>query len=47
MSTAIWFLLVGALLLGMGLTAGLVRRLPVTTAIIYLAVGIVVGPSVL
>lgn len=47
MSTAVWFLLIGALLLGMGLTAGLVRRLPVTTAIVYLAVGIVVGPTVL
>jgi len=47
MTTATWFLLVGALLLAMGLTAGLIRRLPVTTAIVYLAVGIVVGPTVL
>ncbi|OMH34014.1 sodium:proton antiporter [Motiliproteus sp. MSK22-1] len=42
-----WFLLVGALLLGIGLTAPSVKRLPVTSAIIYLAVGIVVGPTVL
>lgn len=47
MSTAVWFLLVGALLLCIGLTAGLIRRLPVTTAIVYLAVGILVGPTVL
>lgn len=47
MSTSVWFLLVGALLLCIGLTAGMIRRLPVTTAIVYLAVGIVVGPTVL
>lgn len=47
MSTATWFLLVGALLLCMGLTAGVIRRLPVTTAIVYLVVGIVLGPTVL
>lgn len=47
MSTAVWFLLIGALLLCMGLTAGLIRRLPVSTAIVYLVVGIVLGPTVL
>lgn len=47
MPTAVWFLLVGALLLTIGLTAGVVRRLPVTTAIVYLAAGILVGPSIL
>lgn len=47
MSTAIWFLLVGTLLLFMGLTAGLIRRLPVTTAIVYLVVGIILGPTAL
>ncbi len=47
MSTAVWFLLVGALLLAIGLTAGVVRRLPVTTAIVYLAAGVLVGPSIL
>jgi len=47
MSTAMWFLLAGALLLALGLTAGMIRRLPVTTAIIYLAVGLVVGPTAL
>jgi sodium/hydrogen antiporter len=42
-----WFLLIGTLLLFMGLTASLVKRSPLTSAIIYLAVGIVIGPSVL
>lgn len=44
MTNAQWFLLVGALLLAMGLTSSVLKRLPVTSAIVYLAVGIVVGP---
>ena len=44
MNSATWFLLVGGLLLAMGLTVPLIRRLPVTSAMIYLAVGILVGP---
>lgn len=40
-----WFVLVGALMLAMGLTAPLIRRLPVTTAIVYLVVGLVIGPT--
>jgi sodium/hydrogen antiporter len=42
-----WFLLVGALLLAMGLSAPLLRRLPFTPAIVYLAVGLLVGPTAL
>tara|TARA_Y100000589_G_scaffold59544_1_gene50093 strand:- start:2044 stop:3339 length:1296 start_codon:yes stop_codon:yes gene_type:complete len=42
-----WFVLVGLLLLLMGLTAPAIKRIPVTSAIIYLAVGIILGPSVL
>ncbi len=45
MTNAHWFVLIGGLLLLRGLTAGLVRRLPVTPAIIYLGVGMLVGPS--
>jgi len=44
MNSPTWFLLVGGLLLVMGLTVPLIRRLPVTSAMIYLAVGILVGP---
>jgi NhaP-type Na+/H+ or K+/H+ antiporter len=47
MTSAIGFLVVGLLMLAMGLLAPAMRRLPLTTAIIYLAVGIVVGPTVL
>lgn len=47
MTHAQWFLLIGALLLFMGLTRSLLERTPVTSAIIYLAVGLVVGPTAL
>ncbi|WP_310448101.1 cation:proton antiporter [Thiobacillus sp.] len=47
MTSALWFLLVGGLLLARGLTASILKRLPVTPAIIYLAVGLLVGPTVL
>lgn len=47
MNNAVWFLFVGGLLLTMGLTAPAIKRLPVTSAIIYLALGILVGPSLL
>ncbi|HXE40693.1 MAG TPA: cation:proton antiporter [Azonexus sp.] len=46
-STPLWFLLVGGLLLFMALTSPRLKHLPVTSAIIYLAVGLVVGPTVL
>lgn len=42
-----WFMLVGGLLLVMGLTPSLLKRLPATSAIIYLAVGLLVGPTAL
>jgi len=47
MSSAQWFLLVGGLLLSMGLSRPTLSHLPVTSAIIYLLVGLVVGPTVL
>lgn len=47
MTSPQWFLLIGALLLLRGLTATLLQRLPVTPAIIYLGVGLLVGPSAL
>jgi sodium/hydrogen antiporter len=42
-----WFMLVGGLLLVMGLTSTILQRSPVTSSIIYLAVGVLVGPTVL
>lgn len=47
MTNAQWFLLVGGLLLARGLTASLFKSLPVTPAIIYLAVGVLIGPTLL
>ncbi len=47
MTNAQWFLLVGGLLLARGLTSSILKPLPVTPAIIYLAVGLLVGPTVL
>lgn len=42
-----WFLTVGLVLFGIGLTQPLIRRLPLTNTIVYLLVGIVLGPTVL
>lgn len=47
MSIEAWLVLVGAILLAMGVTVQFMRRLPVTNAMLYLAVGFVIGPSVL
>lgn len=47
MTSVLWFLLVGGLLLARGLTPSLLRRLPLTPAIVYLTVGVLVGPTVL
>jgi NhaP-type Na+/H+ or K+/H+ antiporter len=45
MNNANWFLLVGGLMLARGLAATLLKRSVVTAAIVYLAVGLLVGPS--
>lgn len=47
MTTADWFLFVGALLLVMGVTPTLLKRLPVTPAMLYLGVGLLMGPTAL
>lgn len=47
MSNALWFLLVGGLMLIMGLHASIIKRLPISTAILYLVVGLVFGPTIL
>ena len=44
MSGAIWFLVIGVLLVGMAAAGTLLKRLPLTTAMLYLAVGIALGP---
>lgn len=47
LTNAQWSLVIGAVLLVRGLTTPLIRRLPVTSAIVYLGVGVVIGPTVL
>ncbi len=47
MSATYWFLLLGALLLGRGFAPTALKALPVTPAIVYLAVGMLLGPSAL
>ena len=44
MSTATWFILLGSLLLVVGFTASYIKTVPATSGIVYLLVGIVVGP---
>jgi len=43
-STAIWFILLGSLLLVVGFTAVYIKTVPATSAIVYLLIGFVVGP---
>ncbi len=45
MSNATWFTLLGLLLLAVGFSFWLLKRLPVTTAMVYLVVGLIVGPT--
>ena len=40
-----WFLIVGLLLLGVALVGSYVRRLPLSTAMLYLAAGCSLGPQ--
>lgn len=44
MTTATWFILVGSLLLAVGFTASYINTIPVTSAIVYLVIGAVIGP---
>lgn len=47
MNNAQWYLLVGCLLLARGLSSTTLKRLPFTSSVIYLAVGLLLGPTVL
>ena len=44
MTNAHWFLLIGGILLARGLTSTILGRLPFTSSIMYLVVGVVAGP---
>lgn len=45
MIEAIWYVLVGVLLIAMALARNVIARLPVTGSMIYLAVGFAIGPA--
>ncbi|OZI18564.1 sodium:proton antiporter [Bordetella genomosp. 9] len=45
MIEAVWYLLVGALLIAMALARNLIARLPMTGAMVYLLVGFAIGPA--
>lgn len=47
MSTTAWFILIGCLMLARGLGADGIARLPLTSAIAYLGVGLLLGPMFL
>jgi hypothetical protein len=42
----IWFVVVGVLFISMALAGSAVSRLPLTTAVLYLGVGVLLGPQV-
>lgn len=44
-TAALWFLLVGVLFVVMALSGSLLRRLPLTTSLVYLGVGYGLGPA--
>jgi sodium/hydrogen antiporter len=41
---ALWFTVIGALLVTTGVLGSVLRRLPLTTSLVYLAVGVALGP---
>src|ERR671913_1852448 len=45
MTGAIWFVATGLLLVGMAVASTVVARLPLTTALLYLGVGVAMGPA--
>jgi hypothetical protein len=47
MTSSNWFLLIGRLMLLRGLAPTVLQRSPVTSAMFYMAVGLLVGPSAL
>ncbi|TCO70700.1 cation:proton antiporter [Chromatocurvus halotolerans] len=46
MSIAAWFLIIGSLLILMGLRSTFLQRFQLTPTLVYLAVGVILGPSI-
>jgi len=45
MDVTVWFIIIGVLLISMALAGSVVRRLPLSTAMLYLVVGFALGPT--
>src|SRR5687768_13305310 len=45
MNVTVWFVIIGALLISMALASTVLRRLPLSTAMLYLVVGFALGPT--
>lgn len=45
MEVTAWVLIVGSLLVFMGLSGSALKHLPLSTAMLYLPVGLAIGPS--
>ena len=45
MAFTLWFLVAGALLIGMALTGAVLKRLPLTSSMFYLGAGVLLGPA--
>lgn len=45
MENGTWFLLIGLLMLGRGLTSTILTRSPFSSLIVYLVVGLIAGPN--
>ncbi|MCA8105542.1 cation:proton antiporter [Burkholderia sp. BCCIQ04A] len=45
MHETLWYLIIGAVLLGMGVVTSALRHLPCSSAMIYLVLGVALGPS--
>ncbi|MCG2581902.1 MAG: cation:proton antiporter [Marinobacter sp.] len=46
MTIAVWFVLIGSLLIMMGLRSSILQRFNLTQPLVYLAIGVVLGPTV-
>src|SRR5687768_98409 len=44
MKVELWYLILGALLIAIALVSSILRRLPLTTTMLYLGVGVALGP---
>jgi NhaP-type Na+/H+ or K+/H+ antiporter len=45
MTFTIWYVLIGVILITMALSTSVLQRLPLTTSLLYLAVGVILGPN--